>query len=51
MNAYDFPPAFLAVGALTAAASLVFVRLSSDAGAELAGRKVALPAAAAEENP
>jgi EmrB/QacA subfamily drug resistance transporter len=53
MSAYDFPPAFLAVGVLTAAASLVFVRLSPDAGAELAGRKVALPAAAAaaEENP
>jgi len=40
MGAYDFPPAFLAVSALTAAASLVFVRLAPDAGAELAGRKV-----------
>ncbi len=40
MTATDFPPAFLVVGALTAAASLVFVRLPSDAGAELAGRVV-----------
>jgi EmrB/QacA subfamily drug resistance transporter len=45
MGAYDFPPAFLAVGAFTAAASLVFMRLSSDAGAELAGREVPVPAA------
>ncbi|MDR3419828.1 MAG: DHA2 family efflux MFS transporter permease subunit [Xanthobacteraceae bacterium] len=44
MGATDFPPAFLAVGLLTAAASLVFVRLAPDAGAELAGRKVALRA-------
>jgi MFS family permease len=45
MSAYDFPPAFLAVGAITAAASLVFMRLSPDAGAELAGRTVPIPAA------
>jgi EmrB/QacA subfamily drug resistance transporter len=45
MSAYDFPPAFLAVGAITAAASLVFMRLSSDAGAELAGRTVPVAAA------
>jgi MFS family permease len=38
MVAMDFPPAFLVVGALTAAASLVFLRLPADAGAELAGR-------------
>ncbi len=44
MGAFDFPPAFLAVGALTAAASLVFVRLSPDAGAELAGRKAPVQA-------
>jgi hypothetical protein len=44
MGAFDFPPAFIAVGLLTAAASLVFVRLAPDAGAELAGRKIALPA-------
>jgi EmrB/QacA subfamily drug resistance transporter len=50
MGAYDFPPAFLAVGAVTAAASLVFMRLSPDAGAELAGRKVALPASAAKNS-
>jgi MFS family permease len=42
MGATDFPPAFVAVSLLTAAASLVFVRLSPDAGAELAGRKIAL---------
>jgi EmrB/QacA subfamily drug resistance transporter len=38
MTAYDFPPAFLIVGALTAASSLIFIRLSPDAGAELSGR-------------
>jgi EmrB/QacA subfamily drug resistance transporter len=38
VNAADFPPAFLVVGALTAAASLIFLRLPPDAGAELAGR-------------
>jgi EmrB/QacA subfamily drug resistance transporter len=38
MAATDFPPAFLVVGALTAAASLVFLKLPGDAGAELAGR-------------
>jgi MFS family permease len=38
MTAADFPPAFLVVGALTATASLVFLRLPADAGAELAGR-------------
>ena len=38
MGAYDFPPAFVVVGLLTAAASLVFIRLAPDAGAELAGR-------------
>jgi MFS family permease len=45
MGAMDFPPAFLAIGALAAVASLVFTRLPSDAGAELAGREVALRAA------
>jgi hypothetical protein len=38
VNAADFPPAFVVVGALTAAASLIFLRLPPDAGAELAGR-------------
>jgi EmrB/QacA subfamily drug resistance transporter len=42
IGAADFPPAFLVVSALTAAASLVFLRLPPDAGAELAGRS-ALP--------
>ena len=41
MSAADFPPAFLVVAASTAAASLVFLRLPSDAGAELAGRGAA----------
>ena len=45
MNAYDFPPAFLAVGFITAAAGLVFARLAPDAGAELAGREVIAQAA------
>jgi hypothetical protein len=39
MSAADFPPAFLVVGALAATASLIFVRLAPDAGAELSGRK------------
>jgi EmrB/QacA subfamily drug resistance transporter len=38
MTAWDFPPAFLTVGAVTAAAALIFARLPPDAGAELAGR-------------
>jgi EmrB/QacA subfamily drug resistance transporter len=37
MTAADFPPAFLVVAASTAAASLVFLRLPRDAGAELTG--------------
>jgi EmrB/QacA subfamily drug resistance transporter len=37
MTAADFPPAFLIVAASTAAASLVFVRLPRNAGAELSG--------------
>jgi hypothetical protein len=41
MSAADFPPAFLVVAASTVAASLVFLRLPSDAGAELAGRGAA----------
>jgi MFS family permease len=48
MGVYDFPPAFLAVGALTASASLIFLKLAPDAGAELAGRR-RVPAATAEE--
>jgi MFS family permease len=46
MSAWDFPPAFLVVGALAGTASLVFARLPPDAGAELAGRKMAQAAAA-----
>ncbi len=42
MSALDFPPAFLVVGAVAAASSLIFARLPADAGAELAGRKVTL---------
>jgi EmrB/QacA subfamily drug resistance transporter len=45
MGAMDFPPAFLVVAGLAAAASLIFARLAPDAGAELAGRKTALPTA------
>jgi EmrB/QacA subfamily drug resistance transporter len=43
MAAADFPPAFLAVAAITAAACLVFLKLPPDAGAELAGRAIASP--------
>jgi EmrB/QacA subfamily drug resistance transporter len=39
MGAADFPPAFLAIGALAATAALVFVRLKPNAGEELTGRK------------
>jgi len=43
MGATDFPPAFLVVGALTGAASLIFMRLPPEAGAELAGRQLPAP--------
>jgi EmrB/QacA subfamily drug resistance transporter len=39
MGINDFPPAFLAVGLLSASAAFIFWRLPSDAGAELSGRK------------
>jgi len=39
MGAWDFPPAFLAVGALSASAALIFAQLAPNAGAELSGRK------------
>jgi EmrB/QacA subfamily drug resistance transporter len=45
MGVADFPPAFLAIGLLSATAALVFMRLPTDAGAVLSGRDVALPAA------
>jgi len=41
MGAADFPPAFLAIGALSAAAALIFRRLAPEAGEELSGRKAA----------
>ena len=41
MTAADFPPAFLAIGIISAFSALVFARLSPDAGAELADRRVA----------
>jgi len=40
MEVADFPPAFLALGVLSAAAALIFMQLPGDAGAELSGRKV-----------
>jgi EmrB/QacA subfamily drug resistance transporter len=49
MGAMDFPPAFLAIGALSASAAFVFARLPPDAGAELSGRKAAQAVAA--DNP
>ncbi len=45
MGAMDFPPAFLVIGALSASAAFIFARLSPDAGAELAGRKMTQAAA------
>jgi len=50
IGAADFPPAFLAVAALTATAALIFVRLSPDAGEELSGRLVAQPTAAKQQS-
>ena len=38
IQASDFPPAFLLVALISACAALVFMRLSPDAGAELANR-------------
>ena len=38
LHAEDFPPAFLAVAAISAISVLIFMRLSPDAGAELADR-------------
>ncbi len=46
MGAMDFPPAFLAIGALSASAAFIFARLTPDAGAELSGRKAAQAVAA-----
>jgi len=39
LMASDFPPAFLAVAAVSALSALVFMRLSPEAGAELADRR------------
>jgi EmrB/QacA subfamily drug resistance transporter len=46
IGATDFPPAFLAISVLSAAAALIFMRLPADAGAELTGRKVVRAAVA-----
>jgi EmrB/QacA subfamily drug resistance transporter len=40
MGIADFPPAFLAISVLSAAAALIFMQLPTDAGAELSGRRV-----------
>ncbi len=48
MGATDFPPAFLAIGALTAASGLIFRRLAPEAGAVLSGRSRVRPDAADE---
>jgi len=50
IGATDFAPAFVVVGLLTGAASLIFLPLPRDAGAELAGRQIALRAEP-EKNP
>jgi EmrB/QacA subfamily drug resistance transporter len=39
MGVSDFPPAFLAISVLSAAAALIFMRLPLDAGTELSGRR------------
>jgi EmrB/QacA subfamily drug resistance transporter len=46
MGATDFPPAFLAIGALSATAALLFMKLKPNAGEELSGRKAPATAAA-----
>ena len=38
LQASDFPPAFLAVAAISALSVFIFARLSPDAGAEMADR-------------
>jgi EmrB/QacA subfamily drug resistance transporter len=38
ITAASFPPAFLLIGAISASAALIFMRLAPDAGAELANR-------------
>ncbi len=40
----DFPPAFIAISLLSAAAALIFMQLPVDAGEELSGRKLVRPA-------
>jgi EmrB/QacA subfamily drug resistance transporter len=40
MGVTDFPPAFLAISLLSAAAALIFMQLPLDAGAELSGRRL-----------
>jgi hypothetical protein len=41
MGVNDFPPAFLTISLLSAAAALIFMQLPLDAGAELSGRRAA----------
>ena len=43
LQASDFPPAFLAVAAISAMSVFIFLRLSPDAGAEMADRLPAAP--------
>jgi EmrB/QacA subfamily drug resistance transporter len=40
MGVTDFPPAFIAISLLSAAAALIFMQLPTDAGAELSGRRL-----------
>jgi EmrB/QacA subfamily drug resistance transporter len=49
--AADFAPAFLAVGAVSALAALVFWRLPADAGAEVSGRQPASESLTLSERP
>jgi hypothetical protein len=39
----DFPPAFLAISLLSAAAALIFMQMPVDAGEELSGRQLVRP--------
>jgi len=48
--AEDFPAAFLVVGALSASSALIFARLPTEAGAELAGRRARIAANTVEKN-
>ena len=50
LQASDFPPAFLAVAAISALSVLIFLRLSPDAGAEMTDR-LPVPSQSSDQRP